>query len=87
MEAAQAALIHAEKAPPSPRHVASLLEKTLIEAGELYKKDAELVRRLYTLSKDVSKGKRMSIQPKELRHLQDQTRDYVDRVQDVVYDD
>jgi predicted nucleotidyltransferase len=87
IDASHAALIHVGEAPPSPRHVASLLEKTLIEAGELYKKDAELVRRLYTLSKDVSKGKRTSIQPKELRHLQDQTRDYVDRVQDVVYDD
>ncbi len=87
IDASHAALIHVGESPPSPRHVASLLEKTLIEQGELYKKDAELVRRLYTMSKDVSKGKRAQVDPKELKTLRDRANDYVDRVQGLVYDE
>lgn len=86
IDASHAALIQVGETPPSPRHVPSLLEQTLIERGDLYKKDAELVRKLYTMSKDVSKGKRSMIKPQELQRLRDRSKDFVDRVQDVVYE-
>lgn len=87
IDASHAALIHIGEAPPSPRHVASLLEQTLIESGELYAKDADLVRRLYSLSKEASTGKRTTVEPNELDALRSRVDDYVERVQDIVYDD
>jgi predicted nucleotidyltransferase/uncharacterized protein (UPF0332 family) len=87
IDASHAALIDIGEAPPSPRHVAGLLENTLVKRGTLKKKDAKLVRRLYALSKDISKGKRTHVEPELLKTLDAKAKAFVNVIKEKVYED
>jgi predicted nucleotidyltransferase len=53
IDAAHAALMKYHQVPPSPEHVADLLEEKLVKAGRLDKKYAHTMRVFYKLSKQI----------------------------------
>ena len=53
VDAAHAALMSAGEIPPSPDHVADMLEKTLVKQGEIKLRSAKIMRELYTLFKKI----------------------------------
>ncbi len=53
IDAAHAALMKAGEIPPSPEHVADLLERRLVKEGHINKKYADVMRELYILFKKI----------------------------------
>lgn len=53
IDAAHAALMKLGEIPPSPEHVADLLERRLVKERHINKKYAEVMRKLYILSKKI----------------------------------
>ena len=54
VDAAHAALMKLGEIPPSPEHVADLLERRLVKEKHINKKYAEVMRKLYILSKKIT---------------------------------
>lgn len=54
IDAAHAALMRAREVPPTPEHVADLLEKTFVQHRQLEKKYVETMRKFYHLSKMIT---------------------------------
>jgi hypothetical protein len=57
IDAAHAALMHHGEIPPTPSHVADLIESKLVKAGLAKKADAQAMRELYQLGKDITHRK------------------------------
>ena len=53
IDSAHAALMKAGEIPPSPEHVADLLERRLVKEGHISKKYADVMRELYILFKRI----------------------------------
>ncbi len=51
IDAAHAALMRAKQVPPTPEHVADMLDKVFVKHGMLEKKYVEIMRKFYHLSK------------------------------------
>ena len=56
IDAAHAALMYANEIPPSPAHVADLMEEKLIKPGILDKRHAHTMRAFYNLGKSIMHG-------------------------------
>ncbi|MDP3990498.1 MAG: nucleotidyltransferase domain-containing protein [archaeon] len=54
IDSAHAALMRANQIPPSPEHVADLLETTYVNRKLLEKRYVDLMRKFYKLSKDIT---------------------------------
>lgn len=54
IDAAHAALMKLGEIPPSPEHVADLLERKLVKERHINKKYADVMRKLFTLSKKIT---------------------------------
>ena len=79
VDAAQALLMMYEKVPPSPEHVADMVEHELLPKHILTKKDVELLRELHRLSK--------MIEHNELKYISGRDfDDYYRRTYDLVTD-
>lgn len=53
IDSAHAVLMHHHLMPPSPDHVADMLERTLIPSGHIKKKYAEIMREFYSVYKGI----------------------------------
>lgn len=87
VDAGQAVLMYMDEKPPSPRHVPNMLKQTLVRSGRLKRKDVKLVRKLYSLSKDIAKGKKTKASPKEVKKLRKEVERFVETVQDIILED
>lgn len=56
IDAGHAALMSMGELPPSPDHVADLLEQKLAKSGHVSKKMVSIMRNLYTLNKQIERG-------------------------------
>lgn len=65
IDAAHAALMKAGEIPPSPEHVADLLERRLVKEGHINRKYADVMRELYVLFKKIVHRDLKSISGKE----------------------
>ncbi|MEK6900520.1 MAG: hypothetical protein AABX05_05330, partial [Nanoarchaeota archaeon] len=54
IDAAHAALMRAKEVPPTPEHVADLLERVYVKHGQLERKYVETMRKFYHLSKMIT---------------------------------
>lgn len=61
IDAAHAALMSINEIPPSPAHVADMLEEKLVKKGLLQKKHAYTMRNFYSLGKSIMHGELLQI--------------------------
>lgn len=61
IDAAHAALMSVNEIPPSPAHVADILEEKLVKKGLLQKKHAYTMRNFYSLGKSIMHGELLQI--------------------------
>ncbi len=71
VDAAQAALITAEKFPPSPEHIPQMLKETFVDAGILKMNFVRAFRDLYVIHKGISHGEVADIKGIEIDKWQD----------------
>ncbi len=69
IDAAHAALMRANQVPPTPEHVADLLEIVYVKKGLLNKKYPETMRMFYKLSKEITHREIREISGKEYDQL------------------
>lgn len=85
IDASQAALMFIGEDAPSPKHVPEKLQQHFVKQGKLKKKHVKLVRKLYTVSKEIAHGKKTKASPKEVQRFLDDVKAYVSTIQDIVY--
>jgi len=78
IDAAHAALMYSDEIPPSPDHVADLMEDKLVKKKLLDKKYPWTMRKFYTLSKDILAGRRKEVSGPEYDALFKEAEDFVD---------
>ncbi|MEM4637518.1 MAG: nucleotidyltransferase domain-containing protein [Candidatus Woesearchaeota archaeon] len=61
IDAAHAALMSINEIPPSPAHVADMLEEKLVKKGLLHKKHAYTMRNFYALGKSIMHGELLHV--------------------------
>jgi predicted nucleotidyltransferase len=69
VDAAHAALMSIGEVPPSPEHVADLLQERMVKAKLMPATVPNTMRKFYTLSKDITSRKRQSLSGAELDKL------------------
>lgn len=86
IDAAHAALMSIGEIPPSPEHVADLLEKRFCENGKLDKKYAKTVRKFYILAKSIMHRHVPVVKGSEFDKYLVEAEEFVARMHDIVYD-
>jgi uncharacterized protein (UPF0332 family)/predicted nucleotidyltransferase len=84
IDAAHAALMKHGEIPPSPSHVAEMLEQKLAKKGVLEKRYCAIMRNLYEVSKRILHGEMLSVKGKDYDLLVSDTQDFVDRMKKIV---
>ncbi len=69
IDASHAMLMHLGEIPPTPEHVADLLNEKMVKKRLIKKSDAEIMRRFYKLFKEITNRKIKSISGKEYDKL------------------
>jgi len=77
IDAAHAALMKHGEVPPSPDHVAEIMEATLIKERKVSKASAATMREMYTLFKDITSRKRKELTGKEYDAYKKKAEDFV----------
>jgi predicted nucleotidyltransferase/uncharacterized protein (UPF0332 family) len=80
IDSAHAALMVVSEVPPSPEHVADLLEQKLVKTKKLGKKLPWTMRKFYSLSKNIGTGKIQEIKGAEYEKLYAEAKHFVDAV-------
>jgi len=65
IDSAHAALMKHGEVPPSPDHVAEIMEKTLIKERIVSRKSSSTMKELYSLFKDITNRKKVELSGKE----------------------
>jgi predicted nucleotidyltransferase len=81
IDASHAALMAVREVPPSPEHVADLLESKLVATKKISKKIPWTMRKLYTLSKKITRGQIQEIKGAEYEKLYEETKFLVDELE------
>lgn len=84
IDAAHAALMKQGEIPPSPEHVADLMEVALVKKNLVSKKYVLIMRNLYALSKKIVHRELRDISGQEFERLYVQAADFVDKMKDIV---
>ena len=84
IDAAHAALMRANQIPPTPEHVADLLDEVYVKKGLLSKKYVEVMRGFYKLSKDITHREIKDVTGKEYDQLYLQADDFVKAMKKLV---
>ncbi len=77
IDAAHAALMVAGEIPPSPDHVADLLENRLVRTKQITKKSADTMRNMYLLFKKITRGELSTLSGKDYDRLKINAEDFV----------
>ena len=84
IDSAHAALMKMGNIPPSPSHVADMLQEKLVKRGLLEQRYVSIMRTFYDLSKRILHGEQTRVQGREFdNHLRD-AQDFVDRMKRIV---
>ncbi len=86
IDAAHAALMKSGEIPPSPEHVADLLERKLVREGHVNRKYADVMRELYSLFKKIVHRDIKSITGKEYDKYYELTQTFVKGMQKYIED-
>ena len=81
IDSAHAALMSVNQVPPSPEHVADLMEEKLVKPGLIEKKYAWSMRKFYDLSKRITKKEIRTVSGKEFDKYYDEALDFVKRIE------
>ncbi|UZE94223.1 MAG: nucleotidyltransferase domain-containing protein [Candidatus Pacearchaeota archaeon] len=73
VDSSHAALIAAKKVPPSPEHIAKLLENTFVRTNTLDSKYVSWYRDVYKIAHDILHGARSEISGSEIDEWRDKT--------------
>ena len=84
MDAAHAALMSIGEVPPSPEHVAELLEDRLVRTKLVPSWAPERMRKFYTLSKEIMKRRRAAVSGAEMDRLIKEAEEFVEVMKKVV---
>ncbi len=84
IDASHAALMRIGEVPPSPEHVAELLQDKLVKKKLVPSKIPNQMRKFYTLSKEILHRKKQSITGVEFDKLYSEAQEYVKIMQGVV---
>lgn len=77
IDSAHAALMKHGEIPPSPDHVAEIMEKTLIKEGKVSKKSANTMNEMYQLFKGITNRKIKEISGKEYDSYKKKAEEFV----------
>jgi predicted nucleotidyltransferase/uncharacterized protein (UPF0332 family) len=80
IDATHAALMRLGEVPPSPEHAADMLEEKLVRTKHLEKKYADIMRKFYTLQKQILYRQVKEISGKQYDIYLAQAQDFVDRM-------
>ena len=84
IDAAHAALMALGETPPSPDHVAALLEEKLIKPNHLHKKYAATVTKFYQLQKKIAYRELREIKGAQLDKLLAEAQEFVEKIDDLI---
>ncbi|PIN73710.1 hypothetical protein COV20_05815 [Candidatus Woesearchaeota archaeon CG10_big_fil_rev_8_21_14_0_10_45_16] len=84
IDAAHAALMRANQIPPTPEHVAELLDKVYVKKRLMEKKYVDTMEKFYRLSKDITHRKISEVTGKEYDALFKEADDFVKRMKRLV---
>jgi len=84
IDSAHAALMRANEIPPTPEHVAALLDHTFVRKKMLEKKYVETMRIFYNLSKDITHRRIKDVSGREFDLLYKEAEDFVGRMKKLV---
>ena len=84
IDAAHAALMRKGEIPPTPEHVADILERVYVSKGFLEKKYVETMRRFYTLSKAITHREIREIKGEEYERNYREAEEFVKRMRMLV---
>lgn len=87
IDSAHAALIKIGEVPPSPSHVADLLDTRLVNKGLLDKKYSEIMRRFYHLSKVIEHGTIENIKGDQFEDYYSQAEEFVNEMKRFLEDE
>lgn len=85
IDAAHAALMKQQQIPPSPDHVADLLEKVFVKNRELEPKYVETMKRFYNLSKMITHREVQEITGQEYETYFKEAVAFVNRMKKIIY--
>src|SRR3989344_186884 len=80
IDSAHAALMTAGQIPPSPDHVADLLELTLVKNNHINRKYSDTMRKLYKIFKQITRREVTYISGKEYDNLKTETEIFVNEM-------
>jgi predicted nucleotidyltransferase/uncharacterized protein (UPF0332 family) len=81
IDASHAALMKLNEVPPSPSHVADLLDERMVARGLLDKKYSETMRQFYNLSRIILHGQAIEITGAQFDEYYKQAKAFVDEMQ------
>ncbi|MBT4174217.1 nucleotidyltransferase domain-containing protein [archaeon] len=84
IDAAHAVLMYNGNVPPSPDHVAEIMEKTLVKDRRISKKSITTMREMYKLFKDITHRNKIEFTGKEYEIYKKKSEDFVKEMQDIV---
>ena len=84
IDAAHAALMAAGETPPSPDHVAAILQEKLIRPNHLHKKYAATVTKFYELQKKITYRELREIRGEQLDSLMKEAQEFVEKVDELI---
>lgn len=84
IDASHAAIMKQGEIPPSPEHVADLLENTLVRKKLLEKKYADTMRKFYKVMKKITHREIKEITGKEFESYYKEADDYVKRIREIL---
>jgi len=84
IDSAHAALMREDAVPPTPKHVAEMLDEVLVKNKLLEKRYVDIMKKFYDLSKKIIYRDIKSISGKEFDSYYKEAKDFVDRMHKIV---
>ncbi len=84
VDAAHAALMKMGEVPPSPGHVADLIQSRLVKPGFVAKKHADTMKFFYELTKKITHREIRDISGKEFDHYKTMAHDFINAMKNVI---
>ncbi|MCF7866089.1 nucleotidyltransferase domain-containing protein [Candidatus Woesearchaeota archaeon] len=81
IDSAHAALMSINEIPPSPEHVADLIDEKLVSKKLIDAKYVKTARKFFTLSKDIIHGKKQEVSGEEFEKYFKEANDFVNAMQ------
>ena len=84
IDSAHAALMSINEIPPSPEHVADLMEQKIVSKKLLPAKYPKTVRKFFSLSKDIIHGKKQHVSGEEFEKYFKEADEFVKKIQEFI---